>query len=486
MKVKFRRVSSILMMFVMLLSTMPTVFADSSGNIADQCDSVNTYIYDANKNKLTAGEDGFIKVKEGESYYIDYTFFSADPIKEGRYTYSIYAEGLSISNEIQNGDFRVYDGTIITTWMVCGNEIIFDFLYGCQRYKNVTGTVELGCCFSGKGREIDFDGGVKVKVVGDNTVTVHKTEAGSENPIEGAVYGFYTSDGTLLETQTTGADGNLKFSTSDQVAFEEHTGYYIAEITAPEGYEVSDEKNYFYFCYSHGGCSECDGMDAGYASLGYDEVMNLSDEKIIPKGDLKVSKSVSGDAADVDKEFNFTVVLSDDSINGTYSDMTFENGEASFTLKDGESMTAVGLLADVTYKVTEAEANEDGYVTTSENEEGTIIADTTTEVNFVNTKDATPTPSPTATPTVEPTATPTVTPTATPTVAPTATPTVSPTATPTATTPTATPTVTNAPDGTTPKTGDTMNLKLWLSILCISATGVIVVLVVLKRKGHNN
>lgn len=57
-------------------------------------------------------------------------------------------------------------------------------------------------------------------------------------------------------------------------------------------------------------------------------------------GDLTVSKVVTGGAADRGTEFHFTVELSDKSINGAYGDMTFTDGAAEFTLKDGDHKTA--------------------------------------------------------------------------------------------------------------------------------------------------
>ncbi len=82
-------------------------------------------------------------------------------------------------------------------------------------------------------------------------------------------------------------------------------------------------------------------------------------------GDLEVKKTVVGVGADTTKGFNFTVTL-DEPLNGTYGEMTFTNGVAEFTLKGGESATATGLPAGITYTVTEAEANKDNYETTYE------------------------------------------------------------------------------------------------------------------------
>lgn len=101
-------------------------------------------------------------------------------------------------------------------------------------------------------------------------------------------------------------------------------------------------------------------------------------------GELAVSKIVDGNAENQKKPFNFIVTLSNTSINGTYGDMVFENGVAEFSLKHGEKKTAKGILAGITYTVTEKEANQDGYVTSSVGETGTISEKETAEVVFTN------------------------------------------------------------------------------------------------------
>lgn len=79
-------------------------------------------------------------------------------------------------------------------------------------------------------------------------------------------------------------------------------------------------------------------------------------------GNLTVSKVVAGNAGDQQKDFNFTVTLDDDSINGAFGGMTFTNGVATFTLKHGESKTAANLPAGITYTVAEDDYSGDGYV----------------------------------------------------------------------------------------------------------------------------
>ena len=101
-------------------------------------------------------------------------------------------------------------------------------------------------------------------------------------------------------------------------------------------------------------------------------------------GDLEVTKSVVSDlAADKTKDFNFTVTLSDTSISGTFGDMTFTNGVATFTLNDGGTKTATGLPTTVGYTVTEAD--EGGFTTTKTGDTGTITVAKKTAA-FTNTR----------------------------------------------------------------------------------------------------
>ena len=113
-----------------------------------------------------------------------------------------------------------------------------------------------------------------------------------------------------------------------------------------------------------------------------DSVIKTADFlNVYREGDLTVTKTVTGEWADLEKEFTFTVTLSE-AVNGTFGDMTFVDGVATFTLKNGETATALNLPADVTYTVTEAEYNE--YLTTSTGETGIIVDGETAEAAFNN------------------------------------------------------------------------------------------------------
>ena len=105
-------------------------------------------------------------------------------------------------------------------------------------------------------------------------------------------------------------------------------------------------------------------------------------------GDLTVTKTLAGNATDPNKDFSFTVTLSDSTITGTYGDMTFSAGVAAFTLKGGQSATAVNLPNGVTYAVTEENYTLDGYTTTYTGHTGSIVGGSTQTAAFTNTRNA--------------------------------------------------------------------------------------------------
>lgn len=127
---------------------------------------------------------------------------------------------------------------------------------------------------------------------------------------------------------------------------------------------------------------------------GDDENVYTYDFTNVKKGALTVEKIVQGNRGETDRAFTFTVTLTGKSqtsieantINGKFGDMTFENGVATFTLKHGQSITASGLPAGLTYTVEETDANENGYTTSNSGNNGTIPSGDTDKVYFTNTK----------------------------------------------------------------------------------------------------
>ena len=130
-------------------------------------------------------------------------------------------------------------------------------------------------------------------------------------------------------------------------------------------------------------------------------VKNVPTEKT---GAIRVSKELSGEGADKNKEFAFTVTLleyldSNEVLDGgepgyyplsgiyTFGGFEFRDGKVTLGLKGGESVTISGIPAEYDYTVTES--NNYGYTVTSENDKGTIRAKDTAEVKFTNTKSST-------------------------------------------------------------------------------------------------
>lgn len=109
-------------------------------------------------------------------------------------------------------------------------------------------------------------------------------------------------------------------------------------------------------------------------------------------GSLTVKKTVVG--GDSQREFGFTVALADgdgEPVSGTFGKgehaVTFTDGKATFTLKDGGEKTVAGLPVGAHYTVTEDAA--EGYTTTVNGADGSKAEDAVTEdgatVAFTNT-----------------------------------------------------------------------------------------------------
>ena len=102
---------------------------------------------------------------------------------------------------------------------------------------------------------------------------------------------------------------------------------------------------------------------------------NTTHNSVSREGSLTVKKTVVG--GDSQREFGFTVALADgdgEPVSGTFGKgedaVTFTDGKATFTLKDGGEKTVAGLPVGARYTVAEDAA--EGYTTTAEGAEGTV------------------------------------------------------------------------------------------------------------------
>ncbi|MGT2934575.1 pilus ancillary protein 1 [Streptococcus castoreus] len=98
------------------------------------------------------------------------------------------------------------------------------------------------------------------------------------------------------------------------------------------------------------------------------DIIRMEDKKtVVPTThQLTLSKTVTGSTADKNKAFTFDLTLADSNgspLQGNYKttkeDLVVNNGKASVTLKDGESLTISGLPDGYAYQITERDA--DGY-----------------------------------------------------------------------------------------------------------------------------
>ncbi len=198
--------------------------------------------------------------------------------------------------------------------------------------------------------------------------------------------GDFLYQGSSAEGVTPPTGGTLTFDSAGKATIRLKHGQKITieEIPANTTYTVTETE-----AGEDGYVTMPDEGATGKIEAGTDATASFTNSKTILRGDLTVTKTVAGNAGETDREWNFTVTLGDTSISGTYGDMSFEDGVATFTLKHGEQKAATGLPAGISYTVTEAEANKDGYVTTPGGTiRGNIEANATATAVFTNTRNA--------------------------------------------------------------------------------------------------
>lgn len=117
----------------------------------------------------------------------------------------------------------------------------------------------------------------------------------------------------------------------------------------------------------------------------------VAEEKIVlnpyvapaEEGGLDIVKTVVGDETDKQKEFHFTLTLSE-KINGKHGDLTFTDGVAHFTLKDGESKKAESLPVGATYEVVEDPSAQQDFAIYPFRDKGTIRHNKIIYASFMN------------------------------------------------------------------------------------------------------
>lgn len=103
-----------------------------------------------------------------------------------------------------------------------------------------------------------------------------------------------------------------------------------------------------------------------------------------PRGNLEITKLVSGGELPLGARFGFTVTL-DSPISGVFGGAEFSGGIANITLGASESVIISGLPAGVHYLVEENALSSAGFTVTSSGASGTISEGTTVYALFENT-----------------------------------------------------------------------------------------------------
>ncbi len=204
---------------------------------------------------------------------------------------------------------------------------------------------------------------IEIKLVGTildgSQVVYDHTWKLNSSMLEKLIYGviFKQPDTWIYELTVDKYDAQQRYIT-----------YTAEEVKVPEGYDVYYE------------------TDRVFGNA--DELMHITfTARNVREGNLTVTKTVSGGNGDIWKDWRFTVTLSDKTVNGTYGEMTFKDGVATFTLKHGQTKTATGLPGGITYTVSEEEANQNGYTTTASGAGGTIPIGGTATAAFTNHND---------------------------------------------------------------------------------------------------
>lgn len=158
----------------------------------------------------------------------------------------------------------------------------------------------------------------------------------------------------------------------------------INNLPAGTNYRVTENNSDGYTVVPSGDAGQIrDGENSTASFINHKEGGTTEDDD--SSGNLIVRKTISGSQSSSADVFHFTVTLSP-ARTGTFGDLSFTDGVASFTLKGGESVFIRNLPAGTSYSVTETDANKNGYQTSYEGERGTIPGGGTITATVLNHK----------------------------------------------------------------------------------------------------
>lgn len=220
----------------------------------------------------------------------------------------------------------------------------------------------------------------------DGWIEINKTDQAG-NLLPNAEFSLYGEDGiTFLRKGKTDATGKLYFKVIPEGE------YFFKETSPPPGY-VLNHTMHSLKVLSKGGkiISSIDGKTGPSSNQ-----ITIINNKMGNVGNLEIKKQVSGTGADKTKKFEFTINLIGDTNTYSYRG----NGVPHGMIKDGdkidlahdESITIMNLPENLNYKVTEKDYKAEKYKTSSVNDEGSIVANTTITSVFTNKKNTSSSP----------------------------------------------------------------------------------------------
>lgn len=161
----------------------------------------------------------------------------------------ILIQGQDYQLEISEED----DGQVMKITLLHPGKYEYRITYGVllesvqtdDSYKN-TATVEIfGKEFTDESSKQFF-----TSTAEEYVLSIHKTDQDDpERVVPGATYGIFSSQGELLSTVVTDENGNAQFTGKPSEGFilSDNMLYYLEETAAPEGYQVSGTRYWFYY-----------------------------------------------------------------------------------------------------------------------------------------------------------------------------------------------------------------------------------------------
>ena len=327
---------------------------------------------------------------------------------------------LRYSSELNIYDGAVFDsnrGSVLNLWLSCtvnmyGGEITNNTCPGgggggvVTAYGNMDNTAAVFNMYGGKvsGNSSEYGGMINAMTATINlkggTITDNTATEGSGGALYLSVCRTTISDDVNIYNNHANSKGDDIYCLFYKKTFENLTSYLKLENKWNDAvlYECGDQVQGWFV---DGWLDENPTLRWNAHDIG-DDYYAVMYEEANPKidialkaahdifGHVEVTKTVEGSIESKEKEFNFIMTLSNPSINGTYGDMEFVNGVANFTLKDGETKTAMYIPYEdryITYTIQEAE--DDNFTVKANGEtsllyEGQIPIYDTEYVSFEN------------------------------------------------------------------------------------------------------